>query len=77
MVIKKDHANIWKQLFKNYYQDKFILKNFSNVHKENLDLGQYSLIKAYRIANSRIIAMVNEEDNFQAQKTLLLSAILI
>lgn len=62
---------------KKYYQDKVILKYFSNMHKETLDFGQYGLIKAYRIPNSRITAMLNEEDNFQAQRTLLLIAILI
>lgn len=33
------------------------------MHKEKLDFGKYSLIKAYKMTNTGIIAMLNKKEH--------------
>lgn len=69
VVIKKDYKNNLKELLKRkHYQDKAILTCFSNMHKEKLDFGKYSLIKAHRLPNRGIIAMLNKKVTFKLKR---------
>lgn len=69
VVSKKDYKNNLKELLKRkHYQNKVILNWFANMHKEKLHFGKCTLIKAYRMPNRGIIAMLNKKVTFKLKR---------